>query len=111
MILLLFMLTFVSMLVIGGTAVSLFLYKRSLSEVSHARHERKLRQGGSSRVPIYRARLRPYTDYATENPFSMRVSAASNEMSRYARNGLAILLFGLVVAAMVIATIVNGLMR
>lgn len=97
MVALFFMLALASMLVIGGTAVSLFLYTRSLSEVNHARHERK---------------LHPTTvGYATENPFSMRVSATSNEMSRYARNGLVILLFGLVVAAMVIASIVNGLMR
>jgi hypothetical protein len=97
MVSLLFMLALVSMLVIGGTAVSLFLYTRSLSEVNHARHERN---------------LHPTTvDYTTVNPFSMRVSAASNEMSRYVRNGLVILLFGLVVAAMVIASIVNGLMR
>jgi len=103
MVSLLFMLALVSMLVIGGTAVSLFLYTRSLSEVNHARHERNLRQGGG--------KLRPYMDYTNENPFSMRVSAANNEMSRYVRNGLVILLFGLVVAAMVIASIVNGLMR
>jgi hypothetical protein len=97
MVALLFTLALASMLVIGGTAVSLFLYTRSLSEVNHARHERK---------------LHPTTvDYATENPFSIRASAASNEMSRYTRNGLVILLFGLVVAAMVIASIVNGLMR
>jgi hypothetical protein len=103
MVALLFVLALASMLVIGGTAVSLFLYTRSLSDVNHARRERKLRQGGG--------KLRPYMGYATENLFSMRSSAASNEMSRYARNGLVILLFGLVVAAMVIASIVNGLMR
>jgi hypothetical protein len=88
---------FATMLVVGGTAVSLFLYTRSLSDVNHARYDRKPRQG--------------YMDYATENPFSMRPGAANNEMSRYARNGLVFLLFGLIMAAMVIASIVNGLMR
>ncbi len=68
-----------TMLVVGGTAVSLFLHTRNLSGVSHST--------------------------------SMRVSGASNETSRYARNGLVILLFGLVVAAMVVASIVNGLLR
>jgi hypothetical protein len=103
MVSLLFMLALVSILVIGGTAVSLFLYTRSLSEVNHARHERHLQQGGG--------KLGPYMDYTTEHPFSMRVSAGGNEMSRYVRNGLVFLLFGLVVAAMVIASIINGLMR
>ena len=66
-------------LVVGGTAVSLFLHTRNLSGVSHST--------------------------------SMRLSAADDTMSRYARNGVVILLFGLVVAAMVVASIVNGLMR
>lgn len=66
-------------LVVGGTAVSVFLYTRNLSRVSHST--------------------------------SMRVSAADDTMSRYVRNGVVILLFGLVVAALVVASIVNGLMR
>jgi len=41
----------------------------------------------------------------------MRVSAADDTMSRYVRNGVVILLFGLVVAALVVASIVNGLLR
>ncbi len=68
-----------TMLVVGGTAVSVFLHTRSLSGVSHFN--------------------------------SMRVSAADDAMSRYARNALATLLFALVIAAMVLASIVNGLVR
>ncbi len=86
-----------TMLVVGGTAVSLFLYIRNLSEVNHARHIRRLHP-----APVY---------HEAENPFSMRVSGASDEMSRYARSGLVILLFGLVIAVTVIASIVNGLLH
>lgn len=86
-----------TMLVVGGTAVSLFLYTRSLSEVNHAGHIRRLHP-----APV---------DHAAEYPFSMRASGASNEMSHYVRKGVVILLFGLVVAALVVASIVNGLIR
>lgn len=66
-------------LVVGGTAISLFLHTRSMSGVSHST--------------------------------SMRVSAADDTMSRYVRNGVVILLFGLVIVAMIMVSIVNGLLR
>ena len=86
-----------TMLVVGGTALSLFLYIRSLSEINHAGHIRRLHP-----APVY---------HQAESPSFMRVRGASDEMSRYARSGLVILLFGLVVAVMVIASIFNGLIR
>lgn len=88
MVALFFILIVATTLVVGGTAVSLFLHTQSLPRVRHSS-----------------------LDHAAEDSFSMRVSTADDAMSRYARNALVIVLFAIVVAAMIAVSVVNGLMH
>jgi hypothetical protein len=82
---LIFILLTATLLVAGGTIVSLFLHShRTLG--SHVHHT----SGVSS---------------------STRAAMEAYSMSRYARNALVILLFGLVVVAMIIFSIINGFLK
>jgi fatty acid desaturase len=82
---LIFILLAATALVVGGTVVSLFLHTRRVS--------------GSR---IHHTSNDSYSTYATMQ---------ADMMSRYARNALVILLFGLIVIAMIIFSIINGLLR
>jgi hypothetical protein len=82
---LIFILLAATALVVGGTIVSLFLRTRRLLG-SHAHH-------------------------TSGDSYSTRATMEAYTMSRYARNALVILLFGLIVAAMIIFSIINGLLK
>ncbi len=88
MVSLIFILLAATILVVGGTIASLLLHTRKLSGMSHS-------AGGRT----------------SEDSYSMRATLEAYTMSRYARNALIILLFGLIVVALIIFSIINGLLQ
>jgi len=83
-----------SVLVIGGTVVSLFLYTRCLSE---ARRSRRVRQ-------LDVATMR----HAIEHPFPANVSVVDGELTHYARRAVVALIFALAMLALIVISVVHA---
>jgi len=82
---LIFILLTAIVLVVGGTAISLFLRIHTSSG--------------------------PRVHHTADDSYSTRVTIETDTMTRYARNGLVILLLGLLVVALIIISIINGFLH
>ena len=90
----LFTLTLVTILVVGGTVVSLFLHPEAFSGVDRSRRMRQLD-----------------TAVVDDDPYYIKADVADYRMARYTRNALVTVAFALVVACIIVASMVNGSLR
>ena len=90
----LFTLTLVTILVVGGTVVSLFLHPEVFSGVNRSTEMQQLD-----------------TAVVDHDPYYIKADVADYRMACYTRNALVTVAFAVVVACMIVASMVNGILR